>query len=151
DITDPSREFNQEAQFPNSFFPGYPGPDGLLFFSPVDPYVPTPETGSSRVWNPAIFVQDDFKLGEKVHLLVGLRGDGFYADAHDPLPPPGSTTVASDSADAQELSGNASLLFRPTHTSSYYLTWQSTDSLHGNLGGGGISLQSDGTIDENDL
>ncbi|MEJ1970987.1 MAG: TonB-dependent receptor [Lacunisphaera sp.] len=151
DITDPSREFNQAAQFPNSFFPGYPGPDGLLFFSPVDPDVPTAETGDSRVWNPAVFVQDDFKLGERVHLLTGLRGDGFYADAKDPLPPPGATSAAHDKASAQELSGNASLLFRPTRTSSYYLTWQSTSSLHGNLGGGGISLQPDGTIDELDL
>ncbi len=151
DITDPSRVFNQAAQFPNSFFPGYPGPDGLLFFSPVDPYVPTPETGDSRVWNPAVFVQDDFKLSERVHLIAGLRGDGFYADAKDPLPPPGTVTPAHDTADAHELSGNVSLLFRATPTTSYYLTWQDTSSLHGNLGGGGISLQSDGTIDELDL
>ncbi|HTL67208.1 MAG TPA: TonB-dependent receptor plug domain-containing protein [Lacunisphaera sp.] len=151
DLTDPTRVFNQQAEFPTSFFPGYPGPGGLLFFGPLDPYVPTPETGDSRVWNPAIFVQDDFKLGERVHLLAGLRVDGFYARALDPLPPPGVTTVARDTASARELSGDASLLFRATHRSSYYLTWQDTSSLHGNLGGGGISLQSDGTIDPGDL
>ncbi len=150
DITDPSRIFDQAAQFPNSFFPGSPGPGGLLFFSPVDPYVPTPETGESRVWDPAIFAQDDFKLGEKLHLLTGVRADRFLAHASDPLPP-ANTTPASDSANASEFSGNASLLLRPTHASSYYLTWQSTSSLHGNLGGGGISLQSDGRIDPNDL
>ena len=151
DITNPARVFNQVTQFPNSFFPGYPGPGGLLFFGPLDPYVPTPETGDSRVWNPAVFVQDDAKLGERLHLLTGLRGDGFYARALDPLPPPGVTTIARDTASTRELSGNASLLFRPSRTASYYLTWQSTSSLHGNLGGGGISLQSDGKIDENDL
>ena len=150
DLTDPSRIFDQAAQFPNSFFPGTPGPGGLPFFSPVDPYVPTPETGVSRVWNPAVFVQDDLKLSEKLHLLAGLRGDGFYAAAHDPLPPAGMTP-ASDSAHAGEFSGNASLLYRATHTSSFYFTWQDTTSLHGNLGGGGISLQSDGRIDPNDL
>lgn len=151
DITDPSRVFNQAAQFPNSFFPGYPGPGGLLFFGPLDPYVPTPETGDSRVWNPAVFAQDDIKLGEKLHLLAGVRGDGFYARAVDPLPPPGVTTQARATADARELSGNASLLFRATRTASCYFTWQSTSSLHGNLGGGGISLRSDGAIDPNDL
>jgi outer membrane receptor protein involved in Fe transport len=151
DITAPSRTFDQAAQFPNSFFPGYPGPGGLLFFGPLDPYVPTPETGDSRVWNPAVFVQDDIRLAEQWHLLAGVRGDGFYASARDPLPPPGVTTVAHDTASADELSGNASLLYRATHGSSYYVTWQSTTSLHGNLGGGGISLQSDGKIDPNDL
>jgi outer membrane receptor protein involved in Fe transport len=113
--------------------------------------VPTPETGDSRVWNPAVFVQDDIRLAEQWHLLAGVRGDGFYASARDPLPPPGVTTVAHDTASADELSGNASLLYRATHGSSYYVTWQSTTSLHGNLGGGGISLQSDGKIDPNDL
>jgi hypothetical protein len=80
-----------------------------------------------------------------------VRGDGFYARAVDPLPPPGVTTQARAAAHAREFSGNASLLFRATRTASYYFTWQSTSSLHGNLGGGGISLQSDGTIDPNDL
>ena len=151
DLTDPSRVFNQATQFPNSFFPGYPGPGDLLFFGPLDPSVPTPETGDSRVWNPAVFVQDDARLTDKLHLLAGVRGDGFYARARDPLPPPGATTIARDAASARELSGNASLLYRATHASSYYLTAQSTTSLHGNLGGGGISLQPDGRIDPNDL
>ncbi len=150
DLTDPSRVFDQAAAFPSSYLPGTPGPGDLPFFSPVDPYVPTPETGDSRVWNPAVFVQDDLKLTERLHLLAGVRADWFLARARDPLPP-ASTTPASDSARTGEVSGNASLLFRATHTTSYYLTWQSTSSLHGNLGGGGISLQSDGRIDPNDL
>jgi hypothetical protein len=150
DITDPSREFNQAAAFPTSYLAGTPGPNGLPFFSPVDPVYPTPETGDSRVWNPAVFAQDDFKLTEKLHLMAGARADWFLASARDPLPPAG-TTPASDSASAVSGSGNASLLFRATRTSSYYFTWQNTTSLHGNLGGGGISLQSDGKIDPNDL
>jgi hypothetical protein len=150
DLTDPSRVFDQAVEFPSSFFPGSPGPGGLPFFSPVDPYVPTPETGDSRVWNPAVFFQDDVKLSTRWHVLAGARADWFLASARDPLPPPG-TTPASDSARAAEASGNASLLFHATPASSYYFTWQSTSSLHGNLGGGGISLQPDGRIDPNDL
>ncbi len=150
DITDPSRVFDQAAAFPNSYLPGTPGPGGYPVFSPVDPVYPTPETGDSRVWNPALFAQDDIKLAEKWHLLAGARVDEFLADARDPLPPAGTTPVSA-SARATEASGNISLLFRPNRDSSYYLTAQSTSSLHGNLGGGGISLQPDGTIDPNDL
>ena len=150
DLTAPSRQFNQAVAFPTSYLAGSPGPGGLPFFSPVDPVYPTAETGDSRVWNPAIFAQDDFKLAEKWHLLTGARVDWFLAHARDPLPPVG-TTPASDAARSTSGSGNASLLFRATRTSSYYFTWQSTTSLHGNLGGGGISLQSDGKIDPNDL
>jgi len=150
DITDPSRLFDQAAAFPSSYLPGTPGPGGLPFFSPVDPWLPTPETGDSRVWNPAVFAQDDVRLADRLHLLAGARVDWFRAHARDPLPPAGATP-ASDSADATEASGDASLLFRATHTTSFYVTWQDTTSLNGNLGGGGISLQSDGRIDPNDL
>ncbi|HVU18418.1 MAG TPA: TonB-dependent receptor plug domain-containing protein [Candidatus Didemnitutus sp.] len=150
DITDPSRVFDQAAQFPSSFFPGTPGPGGFEFFSPLDPYVPTPETGDSRVWNPALFLQDDVTLTKRVHLMWGARYDAFYARARDPLPAAG-TTPASATANANAGSGDVSLMFRATPGSSYYITAQSTTSLHGNLGGGGISLQSDGTIDPNDL
>ena len=150
DITDPSRVFDQAAAFPASYLPGTPGPGGLPFFSPVDPYVPTPETGDSRVWNPAVFAQDDVRLTERLHLLTGARADWFLVRARDPLPPAG-TIPAAASARAAEFSGNASLLYRAARTASYYLTGQSTTSLHGNLGGGGISLRSDGKIDPNDL
>ncbi len=150
DITDPSRVFNQAQQFPSSYLPGSPGPGGLPFFSPVDPIYPTPETGDSRVWNPAIFLQDDIKLSAHWSLLAGARADWFFARAHDPLPPTG-TAAAHDTVHRSGLSGNASLLYRPTPTSSYYFTWQDTTSLHGNLAGGGISLQPDGKIDPADL
>lgn len=150
DLTDPSRIFDQAAAFPSSYLPGSPGPGGLPFFSPVDPVYPTPETGDSRVWDPAVFVQDDIKLAGQWHLIAGGRADRFLARARDPLPPAGTTPV-SDSANAGVFSGNASLLFRATRTASYYVTWQDTTSLHGNLAGGGISLQSDGRIDPHDL
>jgi hypothetical protein len=150
DLTDPSRTFPQADLFPTSYLPGTPGPGGKPFFSPVDPYYPTPETGDSRVWNPAVFLQDDLKLAERWHLLVGARSDWFQAHARDPLPP-AATAAADDRASHQALSGDASLLYRPDAKSSYYLTWQDTTSLHGNLAGGGISLQADGHIDPLDL
>ena len=150
DLTAPSRSFPQATLFPTSYVPGTVGPGGYEFFSPVDSYYPTPETGDSRVWNPAAFLQDDIKLAGQWHLLVGARSDWFYAHARDQLAPTGST-VSDDRASHQAFSGDASLLYRPDLKSSYYLTWQNTTSLHGNLAGGGISLQSDGRIDPLDL
>ncbi|MFI5337132.1 MAG: TonB-dependent receptor [Opitutales bacterium] len=150
DLTDPSRVFPQAQSFPSSYLPGTVGPGGQPFFSPVDPNYPTPETGDSRVWDPAVFAQDDIKLAERWHLLLGARSDWFQAHARDPLPPAG-TAPADDRASHQAISGDASLLFRPGVKSSYYLTWQNTTSLNGNLAGGGISLQPDGHIDPLDL
>ncbi len=150
DLTDPARTFPQAVLFPSSYLAGTVGPGGQQFFSPVDPAYPTPETGDSQVWNPAVFGQDDVRLAERWHLLVGARSDWFYAHARDPLPPAG-TVAADDRASHQAFSGEASLLYRPEARSSYYLTWQNTTSLHGNLAGGGISLQGDGRIDPRDL
>ncbi len=150
DITNPSQVFNESRAFPNSYLPGSPGPNGVLFFSPVDPVYPHPETGDSRVWNPAIFVQDEIKFYHNISLLAGARLDDFSARATDPLPPAG-TKSASASASKAAASGDASLLFRPSRTASYYVTWQAVAAQHGNVGGGGISLQSDGTLDANDL
>ena len=150
DLTDPSRTYSQAALYPSSYLPGTVGPGGHVFFSPVDPAYPTPETGDSRVWNPAVFAQDDLKLAEHWHLLAGVRHDWFQADTRDPLPPPGMAP-AHDTARRAAWSGDASLLYRPDLRSSYYFTWQHTTSLRGNLAGGGISLQSDGRIDPLDL
>ncbi len=150
DITNPSQVFNQAAAFPSSSLPGAIGPGGREFFSPVDPVYPHPETGDSEVWNSAAFVQDEIKFSPQVSFLAGARGDIFSAHASDPLPPAGTTPVRA-SARVNQFSGNASLLFRPSATASYYVTYQNVAALHGNLGGGGVSLQSDGTIDELDL
>ena len=150
DITNPSQVFNEAKAFPNSYLPGAVGPGGKLFFSPVDPIYPHPETGDSHVWNPAVFVQDEIKFYHNISLLAGARADEFSAHARDPLPPAGTRAVSA-SASKSAFSGDVSLLLRPTRTTSYYFTWQSVSALHGNLGGGGVSLRSNGQIDANDL
>ena len=150
DITNPSQVFNEAQAFPNSYLPGAVGPGGKLFFSPVDPVYPHPETGDSRMWDPAVFAQDEIKFYHNLSLLAGARADNFSAHATDPLPPAGMSP-ASDSARTSAFSGDVSLLIRPTRTTTYYLTWQRVAALHGNLGGGGISLEADGKIDEHNL
>jgi hypothetical protein len=150
DLTNPAQVFNEAKAFPNSYLPGARGPGGVLFFSPVDPDYPHPETDDSRVWNPAVFVHDEIKFYHNLSLLAGARYDDFSARATDPLPPAGTQPVSA-SASKSAASGDVSLLFRPSRTASYYVTWQSVAAQHGNLGGGGISLRDNGTIDANDL
>ncbi|MEY2880713.1 MAG: hypothetical protein RLZZ15_3093, partial [Verrucomicrobiota bacterium] len=150
DITNPAQVFNQAKSFPNSYLPGTRGPGGILFFSPADPNYRHPETADSRVWNPAVFVQDEIKFYHNLSLLAGARADEFSARVTDPLPPagkvPGSATTRQRAA-----SGDASLLFRPDRATSFYFTWQSVNALRGNLGGGGISLRKKSTLNPDDL
>jgi len=148
DVTDPSRIFNQAAQYPNSYFPGFPGPDGYLFFPNA---YDSPETVISTLWNPALFWQHDVTLTDKLSLLVGLRQDWFAAKARDPyeavtgIPYRDETTVAS-------FSNNVNLLYRPTAKSSFYATYQRIRAANGNVTGGGVILNTpDGLINRDDF
>lgn len=149
DISSGAHVFNDAQQFPSSYLPGTVGPGGKLFFSSEDPVYPHPETDHSRVWDPAVFLQDEIKFYRNISLLAGARVDRFSATASDPLPPAG-VTPASASAATTAFSGDVSLLFRPSRTVSYYLTYQNVDATHGNVVGGGISL-ADGEINRHDL
>jgi hypothetical protein len=148
DVTDPSRVFNQAAQYPNSYFPGFTGPDGYLFFPNA---YDVPETVVSSLWNPAIFWQHDVALTDQLSLLVGLREDWFFARARDPyeaetgIPYRDAETVAS-------FSNNVNLLWRPNAVTSFYATYQRIRAANGNVTGGGIILnQPDGQINRDDF
>src|SRR5690606_21925117 len=80
DLTRPNRVFSHVADYPESYFPGFPGPDGLLYFPAL---YGSPETTDSSLWNPAVFLQDEVKLNSRLSLLAGARLDGFYAKARD--------------------------------------------------------------------
>jgi iron complex outermembrane recepter protein len=148
DVTDPSRTFDQATQYPNSYFPGFPGPDGHLFFpNSYD----VPETVKSTLWNPALFWQHDVALTDTLSVLVGLREDWFFAKARDPyeaimgVPYHDAETVAS-------FSNNVNLIWRPTSKSSYYATYQRIRAANGNVTGGGVILNSpDGQINRDDF
>ena len=148
DLTNPSRVFNQAAQFPNSYYPGRVGPGGRLFFGAIDG---SPDTTDSRVWNPAVFWQHDAKLAENLSLLVGVRGDGFYARAQDPLPDP-TQKRWRDTEHAYDFSHNESLLYRLSPRASLYATYQQVRGTNGSTAGGGLLLNGpDGKIDPGDL
>lgn len=148
DVTDPSRVFNQAAQYPNSYFPGFIGPDGYPFFpNSYD----SPETVVSSLWNPALFWQHDAALTDKLSLLVGLREDWFIARARDPFE--AQTGIPyHDSATVASFSHNVNLLYQPTAKTSLYATYQRIRAANGNVTGGGVLLNTpDGKINANDF
>jgi len=138
DITDPTRTFNEAAQYPNSYYPGLPGPGGHLV---IPNSSGTPETVKSTLWNPALFWQHDTTLTDKLSLLFGLREDWFHAAARDPyeavtgIPYHDETTVAS-------FSHNVNLLYKPTAKTTFYATYQHIHAANGNVTGGGVILNN---------
>ena len=141
DLTRADRVFSHAIDYPNSYYPGFAGPGGLLYF-PAS--YGSPETTDSTLWNPAVFVQDEVKLNEKLSLLIGLREDAFYAKARDPLGAAAGVNWA-DRHDDSALSWNSSLIYRFTPKATVYVTYQRAYAVHGNVTGGGIMLKDDGT------
>lgn len=141
DLTRANRVFSHAADYPNSYWPGFAGPGGRLFF-PAS--YGSPETSDSTLWNPAVFVQDEVKLTEKLSLLAGVRGDAFLAEARDPLGEAAGDRWADEHEDTA-LSWNGSLIYRVTPKTSLYATYQRAFAVHGNVTGGGVMLKDDGT------
>ncbi len=136
DITDPSRTFDHATQYPNSYYPGLPGPGGHLVFPNSSG---SPETVKSTLWNPALFWQHDTALTGKLSLLLGVREDWFHATARDPYE--AATGIPfRDKATIASFSNNVNLLYKPTATTSLYATYQRIRAANGNVTGGGIIL-----------
>ena len=140
DLTRANRVFSHEADYPESYWPGFAGPGGRLFF-PAS--YGSPETTDSTLWNPALFVQDEIKFSEQWSLLAGVRGDGFYAKARDPLGAEAGDHWADRHSD-EAVSWNASLIYRASPRLTFYSTYQRAYAVHGNVTGGGIMLKDDG-------
>lgn len=148
DLTDPSRVFNFRAQYPNSTYPGFIGPGGREFF-PAS--YDSPETVRSEAWNPAVFWQADVPLADHWSLLVGVREDGFWARAKDPLGDAAGVPWR-DAEWVTAFSQNYSLTYRPTSWLSLYATHNRTRAANGNVTGGGVILNlPDGQINREDF
>jgi outer membrane receptor for monomeric catechols len=143
DLTDPTRVFNEAAQFPNSYYPGLTGPGGRPFFPAA---WGSPETDNSVLWNPAVFWQHELKFTSELSLSAGLRADLYVGDARDPLPDAGATPW-HDRARVGTFSPTANLIYRVTPTATLYATYQRIRAVAGNLAGGGLILtdRGDGT------
>ena len=126
---------------------GQPGPGGRLFFGAEEGL---PETTHSKLWNPAIFWQQELDLSDRLSLLCGLRGNAYFADVTDPLPPAGATAAWNDRHDYYSAGFNASLSYRPSSSLSLYGTFNRTHAVNGSSGGGAIRLD-DGQLDKEDF
>lgn len=148
DLTDPSRVFNFRAQYPNSTFPGFIGPDGREFF-PAS--YDSPETVRSETWNPTLFWQHDIALTDRLSVIVGLREDVFFARAKDPF---GDVTGVRwrDAETVSAFSQAYSLVYRLMPKLSLYATHNRIRSANGNVTGGGVILNTpDGQINRDDF
>ncbi len=91
------------------------------------------DTNDSHGTTVGPFVQATWKLGEKFNLVTGARYDRFSANVKDPLTSP----VVEDSISLWLPNYNASLVFKPTPTSSIYLTYNKSKNISGAVGNGG--------------
>lgn len=148
DLTDPSRVFNERAQFANSYYPGFVGPGGREFF-PAS--YDSPETVRSETWNPALFWQQDLALTDRLKAIVGLRGDRFYARARDPLADAAGIPFR-DAETVDAFSQAYSLMYAFTAKLTAYATHNRIRSALGNVTGGGVILNvPDGQINRDDF
>jgi len=148
--------YNHPRDYPQSYWEGFRGPGGRLFF-PLS--YGSSETSASTLWNPALFVQDDVELTDSLALLVGGRLDGFIAKARDPLGE-ASGIDWRDTRSESAFSWNGSLRYRPrglADRASFYATYQRAYAVQGHVAGGGIILKEDpndptrGVIDPDDF
>ncbi|MEY4940339.1 MAG: hypothetical protein RIQ93_2074 [Verrucomicrobiota bacterium] len=150
DITRPNATFSHARDYPNSYYPGFVGPGGRLFFPAA---YGSPETTDSTLWNPALFAQHEARVSDRLTLLGGARLDGFFARAEDPLP--GDTRQWRDDHHDTALSWNASAHYALTPKASLYGTYQRAYAVHGNVTGGGVMLKEnargEGVIDPGDF
>lgn len=146
DITQNLPNFNFKEQFAGTYFPGLTGPGGRPFFG-AESF--SPETTHSKLWNIGLFWQHEFTLTDKIYLLYGLRGDAFFADVTDPLPPPGGDPW-NDSHDFHQFSGHLSLYYKPNSASTFYITYNRSHAVNGSVTGGGLFLFNN-QIDRNDF
>jgi outer membrane receptor for monomeric catechols len=148
DLTDPRRVFSQRLQFPSSYYPGFVGPGGREFFPGS---YDSPETVRSETWNPALFWQQDVRLTSSLTATVGLRQDGFWARARDPLADQAGIPFR-DEATVRAFSQAYSLLWKVSPQTSLYATHNRIRSILGNVTGGGVILNvPDGRINREDF
>lgn len=138
DLTNPAP---RTASTNPAYVVGHPGPDGYLFFGPLDGNA---DTTLSDLYQAAAFVQQRIRRGDW-QVLYGARADGYRVFVTDPL-----THSISDNLTTYSVSGMASLI-RVRGAWSTYLTYARLYSVNGTVSGGGIVFAPDLRINESNL
>jgi len=140
----------------NSFGGEYRVP-GTTTYSATD----VPDNQDSHIYDSAAFVQDDVKFTDQLSAILGFREDYIKADSSSPsmlqigqyndyfqfvafntpvYTPVGS--LYSASGDVVDPSYFTSIVFKPTPTSSIYLTYDHVDAVQGTANFGGVNVIS---------
>lgn len=146
DMLDGRASYNLRADYPTTVYPGLPGPKGGEFFGPA---MDSPETVYSQLFSAALFWQQETALTDTLRLFYGIRGDLHWADARDPLPPPG-TEPWRDEHSFPQAGGHISLTWRPVPDWSVYATYARSAAVNVSVSGGGLFL-FDGQLDPQDF
>jgi hypothetical protein len=150
DVTNPSSDFNFEKDYPLAYTDGLLGPAGHFYFNDNNSFLNTPETTYSEVWNAAVFYEHTAHFGDKWTLLLGARGDVYWAYAQSPLLAPGEAPEA-DSATFFDPTANASLTYKPVPWMTTYVTYNRVYAINGTTMGGGVMLYGNGNISDADF
>ncbi len=135
DITQPGPRLLPE-QFPFSYYPGRPGPEGVPFFGAAEE---SAETTDSTLDNAAVFAEAELPVAPDVVLALGTRWDQWWAKSSDAFPLPGATPI-DDTYDTGALSWNGSLSWMPAGEQTYYVAYHRAHSIATSVTGGGILL-----------
>jgi len=146
DMTDGRPSYNFRNDYPLTVYPGLPGPKGGEFFGAE---MGSPETVYSQLFSAALFWQQETALTPDLRLFYGLRGDLHWADARDPLPPPGATPWRDEHSFSQT-GGHLSLTWRPDSIWSFYGTYARSAAVNVSVSGGGLFLFN-GELDPEDF
>lgn len=138
--------FSLQEDFPATWFPGLPGPEGRPFFGAAQG---SPETTDSELWQISGFLEHARSLGDRLHFTGGVRGDLFLAAARDPLPPPGGP-VWDDAHDDVAVSFHVGLDGPAGEGWRWRVSRSRTYAVNGSVAGGGILLFN-GEIDPEDF
>lgn len=96
-------------------------------------------TLDSQLGAGGVFVQDQIKFSSQWSLVLGARADWLFVNTQDPLPRAGFE-AKHDSISALLPSGTASLVFKPTATTSAYVTLNRAAAVEGSSSSGGFGM-----------
>ncbi len=141
DAYDISQPGIRDARLNPNYIEGFEGPDGYLFFGPLDG---NSDTTLSNLYQFAPFFQHRLKISN-FQFLYGGRIDSFRAFVTDPL-----TRSVSDNVTSHSFSRMASIILGNEFL-SIYATYANLYSINGTVSGGGIVLAPDMKINTDNL
>ena len=155
DLSQPSSTFHFPAYGADqkTMGGGYavPGAPGYSAYLPADS-----SNQDSHIYDAAIFAQDEITLWKHVSLLAGFRVDNLKADdgnppllqvmdpttgnIYNPGLPVASGSLYHAAATVNDPAEFVSLIYKPTETRSFYLTYNHVNAIEGSANFGGVNV-----------